>query len=328
MGFSPAPALTPAPAPALALLLLLLLPHVAFAQAPATFEDPYALPRAPRAPTLRELTHSDMEATLETTAGAIFKSDGSGLQHAYVQRLDLEVPVAFRRWFVGASYEVAGGNNGTGFAVVGGNLALDGRTVWATTTGLAYGGGLSVMLPTASYDPSGPASKVALAAATLRPWDVSYFVPDSYGIRPYVDVRAHDGPFVVQFRQGLDFTVSSLLLSDQRLYATLGLYLGWQFAPSAAAGLEVFEAYAIDLASVRDGNRESLVVSPNIRLALPWVQPAISAFTNLGPPISAPWVQRESSAFYVPGSSATVWGFRLTFTVVYDPTSAVMMKGK
>ena len=292
------------------------------------FEDPYAVPRAPRAPTLRELTHSDIEATSETTAGAIFLPGGSGLQHAYVQRLDVEVPVALRRWYVGAAYEVAGGNNGSGFQVVGGNLAIDGRTVWATTTGLAYGGGLSLMIPTASYDPGGPASKVALAAATLRPWDVSFFVPASYGVRPYVDVRAHDGPFVVQFRQGLDLTVSSLLLSDQRLYATAGLYLGWQIAPAVAAGLEVFEAYAINLASVRDGNRESLIVSPNVRLALPWVQPAISAFTNLGPPISAPWVQRETSAFSVPGSSATVWGFRFAFTVVYDPTSAVMVKGR
>ncbi len=100
----------------------------------------------------------------------------------------------------------------------------------------------------------------------------------------------------VQFRQGLDFTVSSLLLSDQRLYATAGFYFGYQLGPQVATGIEVFEAYAIDLASVRDGNRESLVVSPNVRLALPWVQPAVSAFTNLGPPISAPWVQRESRA--------------------------------
>jgi hypothetical protein len=184
------------------------------------------------------------------------------------------------------------------------------------------------MLPTARYDSNGSASRVALAAATLRPWDVSYFVPDSYGFRPYVDVRAHDGAFTVQFRQGLDFTVSSLLLSDQRIYATGGLYLGYQLGSDVAAGLEVFEAYAISLSSVRDGNRESLIVSPNVRLALPWVQPAISAFTNLGPPISAPWVQRESSAFAVPGSSATVWGFRFTFTVVYDAERGAIVRSR
>jgi hypothetical protein len=299
------------------------------ASAQATpFDDPYAVPHAPRAPTLPELTHSEFEGTLETTAGAVYLPAGGGLQHAYIQRLSVELPVMLRRWYAGLGYEVAGGNNGTGFAVVGGNLALDGRTVWATTTGLAFGGGMSVMFPTASYDPNGAASKVALAAATLRPWDVSYFVPDSYGVRPYVDVRALDGPFVIQFRQGLDLTVSSLLLSDQRLYATAGVYVGWQVGREVAAGLEIFEAYAIDLPAVRDGNRESLIVSPSVRLGLPWVQPAISAFTNLGPPISGPWVQRDTSIFEVPGRTATVWGFRLAFTVVYDPSSFLMVNAR
>ena len=130
-----------------------------------------------------ELTHSEMEATL-ITAGAIYLPAGAGLQHAYIQRLSVEVPVGLRRWYVGAGYEVAGGNNGTGFAVVGGNLALDGRTVWATTTGLAFGGGMSLMFPAASYDPDGPASRVALAAATLRPWDVSYSSPTRTAFAP------------------------------------------------------------------------------------------------------------------------------------------------
>jgi hypothetical protein len=302
-------------------------PALARAQA-VPFDDPYAVPRAPRSPTLPELTHSEMEATLETTAGALNLGGAGGLHHAFIQRLAVEVPIGPRRWYVGAAYEVAGGYNGGGFAVVGGNLALDGRTVWATTTGMAFGGGMSLMFPTASYDPNGPASQVALAAATLRPWDVSYFVPDSYGVRPYVDVRALDGPFVIQFRQGLDLTVSSLLLSDRRLYATAGVYLGLQLGRRIAAGLEVFEAYAIDLPAVEDGNRESLIVSPSVRLALPWVQPAISAFTNLGPPISAPWVQRETSVFETPGKTGTVWGFRFAFTVVYDQTSVVMVKGR
>jgi hypothetical protein len=295
---------------------------------PAPFADPYDVPRAPRPPTLPELTHAEMEATLEETAGAILQPAGGGVTHAYVQRVALELPLSQRRWYVGAAYELAGASNGNGFEVVGGNLAFDGRTLWATTTGLGFGGGLSLMLPTASYDPSGPASRVALQATMLRPWDVSYFVPDSFGLRPYVDVRAHDGAFVVQFRQGIDLTVSSLFLSDRRLYSTTGLYLGWQMAPEVALGVEAFEAYAIDLPNVRDGNRETLVVSPSVRLALPWVQPAISAFTNLGPPLSSPWVQRQTSTFTVPGDTGTVWGFRFTFTLVYDPTSSLRLKGR
>jgi hypothetical protein len=291
-----------------------------------TFEDPYDLPNAPRPPTLRELTHPDFEATLETTAGAILPPPGGTVAHAYVQRIDLEVPVSLRRWYVGAAYEVAGGSNGTGFEVVGGNLAVDARTLWATRSGLAFGGGTEIMFPTARYDPNGTASHVALEAATLRPWDVSYFVPDAWGIRPYVDVREIIGPVVFQFRQGLDLTVSSLLLSDTRLYATTGFYFGWQMAPEVAVGFEAFEAYAIDLPAVRDSDRETVILSPNVRLALPWVQPSISAFTNLGPPISAPWVQRETSVFVVPGVTASVWGFRIAFTVVYDPTSVVRFR--
>jgi hypothetical protein len=297
-----------------------LAPRSARAQAaqPGAFADPYVVPTAPRPPTLPELTHAELEGTLEETLGTILQPSGSGVTHAYVQRLALEVPIAQRRWYVGAAYELAGANDGTGFEVVGGNLAIDGRTLWATATGLGLGGGLSLMIPTASYDPNGPASHVALQAAMLRPWDVSFFVPNSFGVRPYVDVRALHGPFTVQLRQGLDLTVSSLALADSRLFATTGIYLGWQMARAVAVGLEAFEAYAIDLSSVRDGNRETIIVSPSVRLALPLVEPSISFFTNLGPPISPAWVQRQTSTFNVPGDSGTVWGFRFAFTVVVD----------
>jgi hypothetical protein len=284
------------------------------------FVDPYVVPSAPRPPTLPELTHAELEGTLEETLGAIFSPSGTGVTHAYVQRLAVEVPVAQRRWYVGASYELAGANAGSGFEVVGGNLALDGRTLWATPTGLGLGGGVSLMVPAARYDPNGAASLVALQAAMLRPWDISFFVPNGFGIRPYVDVRALHGPFTVQLRQGVDVTVSSIDVQDDRIWATTSLYLGWQMARSVAFGVEAFEAYAIQLQNVRDGNREALVVSPSVRLTLPLVQPVLSVFTNVGPPVSAAWVQRQSSTFYAPsGDTGTVWGFRMAFTGVWDP---------
>src|SRR6202035_743119 len=117
-------------------------------------------------------------------------------RHAYVQRIGVEVPLGLRRWFVGATYELAaGGANGSSFDLVGGNLMLDGRTLCATKTRLAFGGGRGLGLPPASFDDRGPAGKVALDAATLRPWDVSFFVPNVFGLRPFVDVRAIDGRF-------------------------------------------------------------------------------------------------------------------------------------
>jgi hypothetical protein len=270
------------------------------------FEDPYDLPTAPRPPTLPELTHGDLEATLETTAGALLPTPGGSLAHAYVQRLGLELPLGLRRWYVGAAYEVAAGTADGSFEAVGSNLAVEGRTLWATHTGLAFGGGLRLMAPTAAFDPNGTAAAVALDAATLRPWDVSFFVPDAFGLRPFVDVRVIDGPFVAQFRQSLDATFSTSR-NEQRLYATTGVYVGWRVTSEVAGGLEAFEAYVIDAPSVRDGARSAIVASPSVRLSLPWVQPAISVFTNLGTPLY--------------GAHQSIWGFRFAFTLVYEGIS-------
>lgn len=280
------------------------------------FDDPYDVPSAPRPPTLPELTHSDLTATLETTAGAIRPNAGDDMTHGFVQRLGVEVPLALRRWFVGLDYEVAAGDADGAFRVVGGNLQLQGRTVWATRTGLAFGGGFALGLPTAtasSTDPT-PAGAVALHAASLRPWDVSFFEIDSWGLRPFVDVRALDGPFVVQFRQGIDLMVSTGSYDTQALFGTAGVYFGWQATPYVATGLEAFEAYAINVRGVSDGARSTVIASPNVRLVLPWIEPAISAFTTIGTPLQ--------------GASQQVWGFRLALTLVYDPTSTFGMKGR
>jgi hypothetical protein len=296
-------------------VLALLAPAAARADG-GVFDDPYDVPRAPRPPTLPELTHPELEATLETTAGAILPSPGHVAAHGYVQRLGLEVPVALRRWFVGLDYELATGDAQGSFRTVGGNLQLQGRTVWATRTGLAFGGGLALGLPTAtaSSTDASPEGEVALHAATIRPWDVSFFEVDSFGLRPFVDVRAVDGPFVVQFRQGLDALVSTGSLSYRSLWATSGFYFGWQATRSVAAGLEAFEAYAIEVPNVHDGARATVVVSPNVRLVLPWVEPAISMFTTIGTPLQ--------------GATQQIWGFRLALTLVYDPSATFKMRSR
>jgi hypothetical protein len=280
----------------------------------AVFDDPYDVPTAPRPPTLPELTHSELEATLETSAGAILPTRGTSGAHGYVQRLAVEVPVALRRWFVGLEYEVATGDAQGAFQTVGGNVQLTGRTVWATRTGLAFGGGLAIGLPTAtaSSTDATAAGEVALHAATLRPWDISFFEADSFAFRPFVDVRAVDGPFVVQFRQGLDLIASTGGLSNRNLWATSGFYFGWQATQSVAVGLEAFEAYAIDVPNVRDGSRATFVASPNVRLVLPWVEPAISAFTTIGTPLQPSFQQ--------------IWGWRLAITLVYDPKAMFRMR--
>ena len=164
---------------------------------------------------------------------------------------------------------------------------------------------MRLLAPTAAYSSSGTGATVALDAATLRPWDIGFFVPDALGVRPFVDARLLDGHFVAQFRQGLD-ALFATSRNDRRLYATTGVYLGWRLSGEVAAGLEMFEAYAIDAPAVdvRDGARSAIVVSPNVRLSLPWVQPALSVFTNLGTPLY--------------GAHESIWGFRFAFTLVYE----------
>ncbi len=299
----------------LVLLVMLAASRVARADG-AVFDDPYDIPKAPRPPTLPELTHPELTATLEATAGTILPAPGQVVAHGYVQRLSVEVPVALRRWFVGLDYEVAAGDPYGSLQFVGGNVQLQGRTVWATRTGLAFGGGFALGLPTAtasSADP-GPAGAVALHAAALRPWDVSFFEVNSWAARPFVDVRALDGAFVVQFRQGLDLLASAGAITKPSIFGVAGVYFGWRATPAVAVGLEAFEAYAIDVPNVKDGARVSVVASPNVRLVLPLIEPAISAFTTIGTPLQE--------------STQTIWGFRLALTLVYDPNSTFGIKSR
>jgi hypothetical protein len=293
--------------------LALLDPSLAHAQV-QPFDDPYDVPSAPRPPTLPELTHPEIEGTLETTAGAIVPQPGGLWTHAYTQRFNVEVPLALRRWYVGATYEVAAGGTFNSFQAVGGNLELDGRTLWATETGLGFGGGLSLVLPTASYDANSPGALVALNSSTLRPWDVTLFTQGVYAVRPYIDVRALLGPFIAQFRQGIDMTVPPTQIGNRNLYAMTGLYFGWRATELLAVGLEAFEEYAILVNGVSDGARSAIVISPNIRVSLPWVQPAISMFTNIGNPLY--------------GANDSFWGFRFAFTVVYDRSSVIGVRAQ
>jgi hypothetical protein len=274
------------------------------------FDDPYNVPAAPRPPTLPELTHSETEGTLEATAGAILPNGGGQVTHAYVQRLAVEQPLLLRRWYLDANYEFATADG----RAVSGNLELGGRTLWATPTGLAFGGGLDIIVPTARFDQPSPAATTAFAAASLRPWDVAFFVPSAFGGRPFIDVRAIDGPFVVQFRQALDLLTTTNSVGTPYIYATVGVYLGLWATREVAAGFEAFESYAIDVQGIKDGDRAAVVISPNVRLVLPWVEPAISAFTNIGTPLQ--------------GANDRVWGFRLAFTVVYDPSRTLGVRTK
>jgi hypothetical protein len=297
-----------------------LAPSVARADA---FDDPYDLPPAPRPPVLPELTHPDLEATLESTLRALTPRAGApqtpdcdvcASRFAYVQRVGVEIPLALRRVFVGMNYEAAVGGSHAGGSdtFVGGNLELYGRTVWATRTGLAFGGGLGFIAPTAAFDDASPAASVARSAASLRPWDTTFFTHGVVGFRPFVDVRDIVGDLVIHFRQGLDIVSEVADVSSRRVLAITGLYLGYRIGDHLSAGVEAFETYTLD-APIDDRLRATFVVSPGIRVMMPYVQPAISGFTNIGPPLY--------------GWSDRIIGVRVAVTLVYDQTTRTIERG-
>ena len=280
------------------------------AHALSTVDDPYDLPDAPRAIALPELTHPDAEWTSVSTIGGVVRSDSAGTGHTtptYVQRLTLEVPIAARRWFAGATYALAGGtpvSSSGPFRLVGGNVELYGRTVWATRTGLAFGAGLGVLPSIEPFARRGSTGDIALAAAALQPTDYAFFHQGVFTTRAFIDVRDLVGPFVIQFRQSFDLSFEVSGFAQNSVFAASTLYLGYLLAPSVGVGVEAAESYALD-DSVPDNRRAQFIVAPSIRFITANVQPAISAFSSLGYPLYP--------------ESDFVWGLRFALTVIWDP---------
>jgi hypothetical protein len=284
------------------------------------FIDPYDLPDAPRPPTLPELTHPGIELTVESTFGVLRPNIDSAGQRpsdtgAYVQRFSLEWPIALRRFFVGATYEIAAAvpPAGGGFEFIGGNLDVNARTVWATSAGLAFGGGLGITIPIPDFAVGSDAAGVAQAAATIRPWDQALFQPGYLTFRPFFDVRDIDGPLVLQFREGLEFQLDTENWPGFHSLAITAAYIGYRVARPIGVGIEAFELYFLDK-SVADDQRAVFAVSPSIRLMTPYVQPALSFVTNVGTPLF--------------GSVETWWALRLGATVVWDPVKQSLEQGQ
>jgi hypothetical protein len=283
----------------------------------AGFVDPYDLPDAPRPPTLPELTHPGIELTGESTLGVLRPNvDATGQRPsdvgAYVQRFSLEWPIALRRFFVGATYEIAAAAppGGGFFEFIGGNLDVNARTVWATSSGLAFGGGLGVTIPIPDFAAGSDAARVSTAAATVRPWDQAFFQPGYLTFRPFFDVRDVDGPLVLQFREGLEFQIDTQQLGYHGL-AVAAAYVGYRVIRRLGVGIEAFELYFLDK-SVADSQRAVFAVSPSVRLIIPYVQPALSFVTNVGTPLF--------------GAYDTWWAVRLGATFVWDPERSAVPK--
>lgn len=296
-----------APIRRFARLVCALLPTLALAGCKVgQLEDPRTLPEAPRPTIMPELTHPDGEVTVEQTSGVLNPRGYGDVGHVgvHVGRIALEQPVYSRLVFVGAAYEAAYGGPSTATSpkVIGSNLDLSVRTVWATRNGLAFGGGLGVMLPTAQFSRSGPLQKLGDAATALRPWDYALFQEAHLGLRPSLDLRYIAGPVIIQAREVFDVTFDAENDADYDLDVVTAFYVGVRVRKELAVGAELSQLYLVS-ANIADDRRSSVTLAPVMRFIFPRFQPAVSFLTNLG----NPFYDQASHVWAVKTSLTALW---------------------
>ena len=106
--------------------------------------------------------------------------------------------------------------------------------------------------------------------------------------RAFVDVRAVDGRFVLQFREGLEGSIQPCRPRAQ-IAAIAQLYVGYRVIPILGLGLEAFETYLIDSPDIttnaEDHNRATFTIFPELAPDDPYVQPALGFVTSVGTPL-------------------------------------------
>jgi len=269
--------------------------------------DPYALPDAPAPPSLPDLTHRALAASVDTTFASIHgntQPDGTdpGRSFGWNERIEAEQAVSIRRWYVGVSEQLALGKpSGQNFLLVAANPEVWGRALWASQAGLAYGGGLGVVLPGVPHGAAG--TEVAQTIRALRPWDYVHFVNDDFIFRPFIDVRDIDGRVILQLRQGIDWDRSSGALTSRTTF-----YVGYRLSVLFGLGLEAWEVYLIQAPLRKDDGRAAYAVSPSVRLMTRVLQPAVSILL----PIDRPLFDAVDS----------FWAVRLSVNVVVEARPA------
>lgn len=295
--------------------MLLLLARSAAAQVALPGDeptDPYALPDAPAPPTLPDLTHRALAASLENTFASIQNAAPrgearKGRSFGWMERLEVEQALSIRRWYVGVAEQVALGNPlHEGFQMVAGNPEVWGRTLWASQAGLAYGGGLGAVLP--AFRQSAGANTLTQTVAVVRPWDYADFVNGDLILRPFLDVRGIDGRVMLQLRQGIDWDLASGALTSRTTF-----YIGYRPIELLGLGLEAWEVYVIQGSQRKDDGRAAYAASASVRLMTRVLTPAVSVLA----PIARPLYDAVDD----------FWAIRLTMSVVIEPSAQAPVVG-
>lgn len=239
-------------------------------------------------PTLPALRHAGTAFELEYLGAGVgqaplagFTSLGSAF--AWMTRLEGEVAVAPRRWFVGGAWDFASAAApGIGRALLHGNPELWLRGAWAHPDGLVAGGGLGWMIPL----PRSDAPEVRAAQETVRAvhaWDAATFSTNELTLRPAFDVRWASGPVTLQFRSGLDVAID-VEEARTNLVARAGLFGGLQAGRWMCLGAELSEVYPIT-ADIPDAERAAVTLSPSVRFRVGALEPGLSLLVPLSTPL-------------------------------------------
>lgn len=237
----------------------------------------------PIAPTtLPDLTHADATLELDYT-GAGIDTEDLGSTVTYMAFLHGEVPLTTRAWHAGAAWEVvSAAAEGRGRALLYSNPELWVRGVGWHSSGLSGGGGLGVVIPL-PRDLDADERSVERLIRVIRPWDAPYFESSILTLRPSVDARLVLAPFLLQLRQGLDWSYD-FTRERSDVLGRVGTFVGIAPADFAMVGLELWQSYAITK-ELRDDQRAAFTLSPTVRMRFGPVQPGISVLFPISTPL-------------------------------------------
>lgn len=277
----------------------------------------YQLPDAPAPATLPDLTHRAIALSIDVTGASVQpKPDPNGVlpsrMGVLIGRVEAEAALSNRRWYLGFAQEVARSQSrrlAEDVTVVS-NPELWGRALWASQAGLAYGGGLGLVLPIVpqEHELEGKPSPRA-AVRVVRPWDLPLFAGRVVTFRPFLDVRVIDGRLLLQLRQGLDVVkrlADDQSIPDTSLTSSTTLYMGYRPIDPLGVGLELSEVYFVKASGVPDDARAVFAISPGVRWMSRVLQPAVSGIFPF-----------DRTLF---GGARDYWAIRLTLGLILDPS--------
>lgn len=141
-----------------------------------------------------------------------------------------------------------------------GNVSAFTRAEWSSDD-LFAAGYLELWLPTAAFDPAGPASSAAEAAQTTTLGEPWRFMPAALGGSIGMEAGFRRGPFIATIHQTLDAATIVLGDSKQTGLATTAAVLDFAIAPSSRIGLRIIQRYDLD-SSVAPEARRRLQLGP------------------------------------------------------------------